>query len=80
MKQVGKVTHYYGKLGVAIVELTGKLKKGDTIKIADSSGEFEETVAEMQVDHKEVAEAKKGDAVGIKVSRKVHEGAAVYLP
>lgn len=77
MKPIGKVTHYYDKLGVAIVELTGTLKTGDKIKIEGGKNEFDQTVEEMQVDHKPVSAAESGDVVGLKISGKVREGALV---
>lgn len=78
MKKVGTVTHYYGKIGVAIVDLSGTLKVGDRIKF-ESGTEAEQTVDSMQIEHEQVEEAKKGDMVGLKVPQKVHEGATVYL-
>ena len=41
--------------------------------------EFEETIDSMQIDHKNVDSAKKGDDVAIKLSEKTKEGALVYL-
>jgi putative protease len=78
MKKVGTVTHYYGKIGVVIVDLSSTLKVGDRIKIENGT-ELEQTVDSMQVEHEQVEEAKKGDRVGLKVPQKVHEGATVYL-
>lgn len=77
MKPIGKITHYYDKAGVAIVELSGALKIGDKIKIEGGKNEFEQTVAEMQMDHKAVSSAGSGDVVGIKVNQKIREGALV---
>ena len=77
MKPVGKVTHYYDKLGVAIVELVAGLKIGDKIKFEGHGSDFEQTVGTMQVDHEEVKEAKKGDVVGLQATGKVREGAIV---
>ena len=77
MKPIGKITHYYDKIGVAIIELAGVLKVGDKIKIEGGKNEFDQTVEEMQVDHKPVDAAKAGDAVGIKVKEKIREGALV---
>jgi len=79
MKKIGKVTHYYGNLGVAIVELSGKLSVGDKVKFEGGKAEFEQAVESMQIEHKEIDSAKKGDVVGIKVSEKVGEGAEVSL-
>lgn len=77
MHEVGKVTHYYGKIGVAIVELSDTLKVGDKIKVEGNRTEFEQTVDSLEVDHKPVQEAKKGEVVGMKVREKVNEGAVV---
>ena len=60
-KQIGSVTHWYDKLGVAVVKLTGKLAKGARIKIKKGEEEFEDTVSSLQIDHKDVDAAKKVD-------------------
>ena len=78
-KAVGKVTHYYDKIGVAIIKLATGLKVGDTIKITIKNGELEQVVDSMQVDHEAIAKAKKGDVIGLKVSQPVKEGAKVTL-
>ena len=78
MKKVGTITHYYGKIGVAIVKLSSTLKVGNRIKF-ENGAEAEQTVDSMQIEHEQVEEAKKGDMVGLKVDQKVHEGATVYL-
>ncbi len=78
MTEVGKVTHYYGKIGVAIVELSGSLRVGDKIKIESNRTEFEQTVDSMEVEHKPVEVANRGEVIGLKVREKVGEGAKVY--
>lgn len=78
MKEIGKVTHYYGKIGVAIVELSDGLSVGDKIKIEGNRTESEQTVDSLQVEHQAVQAAKRGDTVGLKVVEKVNEGATVY--
>ncbi len=78
MKEIGKVTHYYGKIGVAIVALSDGLRVGDKIKVEGNRTEFEQTVDSLQVEHQPVEAAKRGDVVGLKVVEKVSEGAAVY--
>lgn len=78
-KLIGKITHYFGKIGVGVLELTeGTLKAGETIHIVGHGADFSQTVESMQVEHQNVEEAKKGDSVGLKVSEKVKEGAEVY--
>jgi len=79
MKKIGTVTHYYGNIGVAIVKLSGKLSVGDKVKFGDGENEFEQTVESMQIEHKDISSAKKGDVIGLKVGEKIGEGADVYL-
>ena len=77
--KVGKVTHYYDKIGVAIVELDGTLTNGDKIKFVRGGEElFEQNVDSMQVEHQKVDRAGKGDVVGLKTDKEVKEGAEVY--
>ena len=78
-KKIGKITHYFTKIGVGVVELEGKLKVGETIVIVGHGHEFEQNVDSMQVEHEQVSAAKKGDAVGMKVDGLVKEGDQVYL-
>lgn len=78
-KLVGRVTHYFSNIEVAVIELTAPLKMGDKIRIAGGQEtDFEQEVTSMQIEHAEVKSAKKGDSVGMKVNEKVHEGYKVY--
>ncbi len=79
MKPIGKITHYYDKIKVAIIELSGDIKIGDRIKIEGGKHEFDQTITEIQIDHKTVTHAKKGDVIGIKVDQKIHEGVLVSI-
>ncbi len=78
-KLIGKVTHYYDKLGVAIIELTGKLKIGDKVKFRKGENEFEQEVASMQIEREPIETAKKGDVIGLKVDQETKEGTQVFL-
>lgn len=79
MKEIGKITHYYDRLGVAIIELKSALKVGDSIKIKKGEREFEQSVTSLQVEHQEVTKAKAGEIVGLKVAEKTPEGSKVFL-
>ncbi len=78
-KEIGKITHYFGKIGVAVLELTSDLKVGDTIHIKGHSEDFSQMVDSMQIEHESIPEAKAGQSVGMKVGQKVHPGDIVYL-
>ena len=75
---IGHISHYYDKIGVAVLELTGSLKVGDSIKITKGDQEFTQTVSSMQVEHQAVKLAKKGHSVGLKVDQPVKPGAKVF--
>lgn len=79
MDPIGKVTHYYDKINVAIIDLTsGTLKMGDQIKFKRGGDEFTQTISSLQVEHKAVEEAKAGKEFGLKVDQAVEKGAEVY--
>lgn len=77
-QSIGKVTHYFGHIQVAVIELSDVLKAGDNIRIVGGTTDFTQAVESMEVDHKKVDKAKPGDSVGLKVSEKVHEGYKAY--
>lgn len=76
--KVGKVTHYFDKIGVAVVELEDTLAMGDKIRIAGTKDEFTQTVNSMQIEHEPIQEAKKGMTVGMKVDKPVAVGSEIY--
>lgn len=77
--KIGKVTHYYDKIGVAIVELDGTLSVGDKIKFVRGGEDlFEQEVDSIQIEHEKVDSAKKGEVVGLKTKELIKDGAEVY--
>jgi putative protease len=78
-KLIGKITHYFTNIGVAVVEITAAgLKAGDKIHIKGATNDFEQAVDSMQVEHENVDKAKKGESVGLKVEQPVREGDEVF--
>jgi len=77
-KEIGVVTHYFGKISVGIVQLKDTLKIGDTIHIKGAHDDFTQVVESMQIEHKPVEEAGEGDLVGIKVTQRVHPNDKVF--
>jgi putative protease len=75
---VGKVTHYYPKIGVAVVELQETLRKGDKIEIEGKTTKLTQTVTSMQLNHVDIDVAEKGQSIGLKVEERVREGDKVY--
>jgi len=77
--KIGIIKHYYDKLGVAVLELSGDLGVGDKIKFVRGGEDlFTQEVKSMQVEHEQKESAKKGDIVGLKVDTEAKEGAEVY--
>ncbi|MGC8671850.1 MAG: U32 family peptidase C-terminal domain-containing protein [Candidatus Micrarchaeia archaeon] len=77
-KEVGEITHYFDKIGVAIVKVTNSIKVGDRISIKGKTTNFEQKVQSMQIEHVNVDEAGSGDEIGLKVDQQVREGDKVY--
>lgn len=75
---VGKITNYYAKISVAVVELTAPLKKGEKIAIKGTTTEFTQTVKSMQIDRKDIDTAQTGQAIGLKVKDRVRPGDMVF--
>lgn len=74
---IGRVTHYYPKVGVATVVLEDHLAKGERIHIHGVHEDFHQTVTTMEYYHAPIVEASEGLDIGIKVIQKVHEGDVV---
>ncbi|OGM61394.1 hypothetical protein A2955_00340 [Candidatus Woesebacteria bacterium RIFCSPLOWO2_01_FULL_37_19] len=77
--KIGKITHFYDKIGVAVLELDSDLGVGDRIKFVRGGEElFEQDVDSIQIEHEKVEKASKGQSVGLKTKKEVKEGAEVY--
>ncbi len=75
---VGKITHFFDQIMVAAILLEKPLKVGDTIHIKGRDADFNQEVASMQIDRKDIIEAKAGDEVGMRVNEAVREKDEVY--
>jgi translation elongation factor EF-1alpha len=76
--QVGTVSHYFGHISVAAIELKDKLSVGDTIRFVGHTTDFQEKLGSMQIEHQNVSEAKAGDSIGIKVKERVRPHDKVF--
>ena len=77
-KQIGVVSHYFGEIGVAAIDLMGKVKVGDSLRIKGSTTDFEQAIDSMQIEKESVEKAGRGKSIGIKVGDKVRVGDKVY--
>ncbi len=78
LKEVGTVTHFFSKIGVAIVDLSDTISVGARILIKGMTTSVEQTVDSMQIEHKDVQKADAGQSIGLKVNDRVREGDTVY--
>lgn len=76
--QIGRITHYYGKLGVAVLELGDKLNIGDKIHVLGHTTDFTQIVQSMQIDHQQVQSVGPGMDIALKVNQRVRVGDAVF--
>ena len=77
--ELGKVTHYFGKIGVAAIEITqNTMAVGDTIHIKGHTSDFLQRIDSIQIDGQSVDEATAGQSVGIKVPEHAREHDMVY--
>lgn len=78
-ERVGTVTHYYGNLSVAIIQLeTGTLRVGDVIHIKGHTSDFSQRIESMEIDHVHVDEAGPGKSFGVRVKEHAREHDVVY--
>jgi hypothetical protein len=76
--QVGHVTHFFSKIGVAVLELTAPLAVGDRILVKGPLTDFEQVVESMQIEHKNIQRAEAGQSVGLKTAQNAKEQDMVY--
>jgi putative protease len=76
--EIGKITHFFTKISVAIVELSDTLAAGDKILIKGPTTSIEQKVDSMQIEHETVEKARRGQNIGLKVNDHVKEHDIVY--
>ena len=77
-QEVGQVTDYFAKIGVAGIDLTGPLHVGDRIRLRGHTTDFEQAVDSLQIEHTSVEAAKAGDKIGLKVKDRCRRRDRVY--
>ncbi len=76
---VGKVIHYYDKIGVAVIKLEKPLKTGDKLKFVHGEDEFSQTAESIQFEHEPIKGGKKGQEIAVKVGKETKSGTLVYF-
>ena len=76
--EIGRITHFFTKISVAVIELTAPLAVGDTIVIKGPTTDFEQIVESMQIEHNNVQRAEAGQSIGLRVAQRVRENDVVY--
>ena len=78
-KKIGVVSNYFANIKVASIKLTSPLKVGDRIHIVGGEDtDFKQKIRSMQLEHKKIAKAKKGDEIGTKLNHKARKGYKVF--
>jgi len=77
-KRVGKVTHYFDHLNVAVLALSEGIRVGETLHFLGHSTDFKQQVTSLQIEHKAVETAKPGEDVAMKVDQRVHPNDAIF--
>lgn len=76
--RIGKVTHFFDRISVAVLDLTDTIRAGDTIHFLGHSTDFKQEVTSLQIEHQAVSEAGPGQEVAMKVIQNVHPNDAVF--
>lgn len=77
-ERIGEVTHFFGKISVAVLNLSKDLKVGENVHFLGRNTDFQQEILSMQVDHVEVTEVSAGDDVAVKVTQRVRKGDSVF--
>jgi putative protease len=75
---LGKVTHYYDHISVAVLRLERGLKVGEAVHFFGRHTDFQQVISSMQVEHQAVEEGAAGTEVAVKVKQRVRTGDALY--
>jgi translation elongation factor EF-1alpha len=77
-QHIGRVTHYFERISVAVLELSGGLKVGDVVHIQGHTTDFTQPVESMEIEHQKIQSVGPGADVALKVTERVREGDIIY--
>lgn len=75
---IGRVTHYYNRIGVAVLELSQELKIGDTVLFLGHTTDFQQKIASLEINHQRVQAVEAGQEVAVKVDEPVRKADEVF--
>ncbi len=75
--RIGQVTHYFNHINVAVLNLNGELKVGDTVHFLGHGADFTQTIDSMEIEHQKVQSAGPKQEVALKTIQPVHEGTEI---
>lgn len=78
-EKIGKVKHYFPEPQAALLELEGRIRKGDMVHIKGAKDDLVDRVQSLRMGERDVDEGSPGEEVGMKVSQPVHDNAEVYV-
>jgi len=78
LREVGRVSHFFGRINVAIIEVKDTISVGDRILIKGPTTDIEQTIDSMEIEHTKVKQAEAGQSIGMKVNARVRENDIVY--
>jgi hypothetical protein len=78
LDEIGRITHFFSKINVAVIELKAPLKVGDTIVVKGPKTDFQQVVDSMQIEHENVQTALAGQSIGLRVEQRVRETDVVF--
>lgn len=76
--RIGQITHYYNRLGVAVLELSDELKVGDMVHIVGHTTDFSQRVESMEIEHRQVQSVGPAVEAALKVVERVRQGDIIY--
>lgn len=76
-ERIGEVTHYFQKIEVAVIEADAPFEVGDELHVEGANDDFTFTVESMEIDEEPVERVEAGQAAGVKVPERAHEGSTV---
>jgi translation initiation factor IF-2 len=76
--KVGKITHFYDKIGVAVIVLSDNLKLGDPVHIVGRNTDINQQVQSMEIEHSKIQEGKKGQEVALALNAPARKGDKIF--